>query len=587
MIDWKFIQKKYCDILRLARYWRLLTFRKFIFLWHILNHQERRFFFLLVLIIIISGLGFTTLFWRQITVAVPGVGKTYTEGIIKEPRTINPIWASQDAERDLSRLIFSGLLAYSGDGKIEPDLAESYEISKDGKNYTVALRKNALWHDGKKITADDVLFTIKTIQNPQYKSVVRANWQGVTVEKLDDYTLRFNLRIPYSPFIENLTVGILPKHLWENVAPEKSFLHELNLKPVGSGPYEFDGFKQEKDGSISWYKLSRNSRYYREGPYLKTITFVFLKSEEGALTAWRKGLIDGFGPISAFRVKEFDKSKVSLLNLQMPRIFGLFFNQKQSPMLADKKVREAIYHALNKEDITKQATAGGAIPVDKPLPFFGGKSAEEESSYNPELSQKLLKEAGWQDSNSDGILEKIILQKGKKVSAPLRFTLTTSDWPDLIKTAEIIKDSLHQVGIEIVIDKKAFNDLENSVIRPRNFDMLLFGEVYGYEPDPFAFWHSSQIKDPGLNVALYSNKKADQILEEARRLSDPITREQKYEELTKIINHDLPVIFLYSQLYLYLLPSNIQGTNLAKISLPADRFNEINKWYIRTRRVLK
>ena len=153
--------------------------------------------------------------------------------------------------------------------------------------------------------------------------------------------------------------------------------------------------------------------------------------------------------------------------------------------------------------------------------------------------------------------------------------------------AEKIKEMLGAVGIEISIEVKSFAELETSVIRPRNFDMLLFGEVYGYEPDPFAFWHSSQIKDPGLNIALYANKKADALLEEARRTSDKELRSKKFEEFSKILSADIPAVFLYTQNFLYVLPPNIQGAEIERIGLPADRFNEINKWYIKTRRVFQ
>ena len=207
--------------------------------------------------------------------------------------------------------------------------------------------------------------------------------------------------------------------------------------------------------------------------------------------------------------------------------------------------------------------------------------------FNPEKSKKILAAAGWKDENADGVLERKKADSKKSEVIELTFTLTTSDWPDLVRAAKIIKEELKEVGINIDLDIKPFSELESGVIRPRNFDLLLFGQVYGYEPDPFAFWHSSQVKDPGLNVAFYTSREADKLLEEARKISASEKRVEKYRDLQKQIAKDLPAVFLYSQLYLYALPTDIRGVNLEKISLPADRFNEINLWYKETKRVFK
>lgn len=577
------------DFSRRVRYWKLLSARKLLYLPHIIKSAgEKRLISGLILLVFLSGGFLLFRLWLEITVPAPQVGKTYTEGILKDPRTINPLFAAQDTDRDIARLVFSGLLTYSVNGEPIPDLAERYEISADAKTYTLFLRKNALWHDGKPVSAEDVIFTIKTIQNSQYKSVLRANWQGVTTEKLDEYTIRFTLRTPYAPFIENLTTGILPRHLWEGVSPEQALLHELNLKPVGSGPYKFDSFKQKKDGSISWYRLKRNADYFREGPYLKKITFVPFPTEEELLTAWKKGLVEGFGPVSAALLTELASARFSVHTILMPRIFGVFFSEKNSPVLADLKIRQAIARTIDRDELIEKILPGGAAPAVSPLPFLKTTEAEDSLyAYDRQKARGLLEQAGWKDANDDGIREKRTKQKGKEIVDNLRFTLTTSDWPDLLRAAEIIKGKLREVGIEITIEKRPFSDLETSVLRTRNFELLLFGQVYGYEPDPFAFWHSSQVKDPGLNIASYANKKADQLLEEVRRTSDTATRFKKYEEFSKIVSKDLPAVFLYSQLYLYLLPSDIYGANISKISLPSDRFNEANKWHRETKRVLK
>lgn len=586
----------YSDLFnKLKRYWnnwKLLTFRKFFYLPHILTVHEKRFFAALMVVGIISGAAFFGRIFYALTQAAPKTGGTYREGILKEPRIINPILAVGDADRDLSRLVFSSLLTYDGTGILKTDLAQNYEVSHDAKSYTVTLKKNAVWHDGQPLDADDVVFTIQTIQNPAFKSPLRANWQGVQVEKLDRFTLRFTLHTPYAPFIENLTVGIIPKHIWEKVPPEQAGLNEFNLKPVGSGPYRYDSLKQQTDGTLTWYQLTRNPHYYQPGPYIGTLVFYFFPTEDDLIGAWRRGDIDGFGPVTPSRIPELSRQNSIILPIKVPRIFGIFFNQNKSKTLADRRVRQAILHALDKKEIAQTAVSGGATPLDTALPWLADETGAQSSelAYNPDEARQLLAAAGWSDRDGDGIREKqaSASSKNKKTEpTPLHLTLTTSDWPDLLQTAEKIKEMLHEIGIDVQIEKKTFADLESSVIRPRNFEMLLFGQVYGYEPDPFAFWHSSQIKDPGLNVALYANRKADRLLEDARQTSDPAERSEKLKKFSDIVLQDTPAIFLFSQLYFYLMPESIQGAHITKISLPANRFAGIHEWYIRVKRVFR
>jgi len=560
-----------------------VALRKIFYLPRVSTKQEMRLLVLLGAIVIVTGITLVSHLYVRMTIPIPTVGGLYTEGMLGDPHTINPIYVSRDTDRDISRLIFSGLLAYNENGVIQPDLAEKFEISPDGKTYTVTLKKDIVWHDGEPITVDDVIFTIHTIQNSQFRSPLRSDWQGVSVEKVDDSTIRFSLRAPYGPFVENLTVGIIPQHVWQNVSPEQAPLHEANLRPVGSGPYQFDQLKQNKDGSISWYQIIRNDHYHRSGPYIQKIVFQFFKTEDDMFSAWRRGLIDGYGGVSPLHTTEINPEKSLLLSVSMPRVFGIFFNPKRASALEDINIRQAITYAVNRNEIAQNQRQNKAIPAEGPLPWLGVANATPIYSHDPDKARALLKKSGWKDSNGDGILDKVEKKKvGNKtmtVTLPLRFTLITSDWPDLLQTAAILQRQLKEVGIDLVIEKKSYQELESTVIRPRNFDMLLFGQVYGYEADPFAFWHSSQVKDPGLNITFFSDKKVDALLEDIRKTSDTRIRNSDYRQFSDIIIKSLPAVFLFSQDYLYILPTDIQGVSPAKISLPSDRFNEINTWY--------
>lgn len=541
-----------------------------------------RFFFLLTVIVFVSGLTLASRLYLQMTIPVPHIGSSYTEGMLGNPRAINPLYASHDTDRDISRLIFAGLFTYNGSGAIEPDLADNLDISSDGKIYTVTLKKNLQWHDGEPLGADDVVFTVHTIQNGQFRSPLRSDWQGVSVEKLSDDSVRFSLRAPYFPFIENLTLGIMPRHIWQNVAPEQAPLHEANLKPVGSGPYRFDQMRQNKDGSIVSYQIMRNSAYHRSGPYIQKIIFQFFKNEDELFAAWRRGIIDGFGGVSPSRIAEINPEKSLLFSLNMPRVFGIFFNPKKSPELENIAIRQAIAYAVDRDEIIQGQEQNKAILGIGPLPWLGIGTTSLAYAHDLERARTLLRQAGWKDLDGDGILERVERKKTAKQPAltrPLRFTLTTSDWPDLIQTATILQRQLRNAGIDLVIEKKTYQDLESNTIRPRNFDMLLFGHVYGYEPDPFAFWHSSQVKNPGLNITFFSDKKADKLLEDIRKTDNADIRNAAYRNFSDIIVKNLPAVFLFSQDYLYVLPNDIAGVSPVKIAFPSDRFNEINVWH--------
>lgn len=567
---------------------RALEVKRFFYLLHLFQHKERRIAALLFLIALVSGGAIALRAYNAVTVPAPKAGGSYSEGMLREPRIINPIYASaNDTDRDIARLIFSGLITYTGGGSAELDLAESHTMSDGGKVHTFVLRENIRWHDGKELTSDDVVFTIGLIQNPQYQSPLRVNWLGVTAEAIDKRTVRFTLRIPYAPFLENLTVGVLPKHLWGKITPEQALLHEYNLKPIGSGPYQFKEFKQERDGTMVWYQIARNTRYYREGPYLKDITFWFFKSEPELMTALRRSTIEGTGPISETAASEVTAGKYATQPIEMARIFGLFFNEKESSILADKQVRRAIAYAIDVDALARHIPSGSAVAHRSPLPHL--EDSGSATSYDINESKKILESAGWVDSNGDGIREKTVKPKGsaKATTTALRLTITTSDWPDLVASADFIKEMLRGAGIDIAVQAMPVLELETSVLRPRKFEMLLFGHVYGHEPDPFAFWHSSQSKDPGLNITLYANKKVDALLEEARQTYDPLKRDQKHKEAASIIAGDLPAVFLYSQFYLYLLPADLKIPALDQIVLPADRFNEINLWHKKIRRTLR
>ncbi|MEK7452957.1 MAG: ABC transporter substrate-binding protein [Patescibacteria group bacterium] len=519
---------------------------------------------------------------------IPSYGNTYSEALIGGPQFINPIlMISNDVDRDISELIYSGIMEYAPNGDIVPGLAKSYAISENGKEYTFYLKDNILWHDGKKFTSDDVVFTISAIINPAYLSPLRPSWQGIKVEKIDDYTVKFTLNNTYAPFLEKTTLGIIPKHIWDPVDPKNIILANANLNPIGTGPYKTKKIVKNKEGQIKSFYLEANGNYYKKRPYIDKVIFYFYDDEEQAINAYQKGDVLGVASASPKNKYLIFNDSTKIHNFKIPKYFSIFFNQNQSIVLSDQKVRQALAHAIDKEALNKGIFLGETTIIDSPiLPNLREYNDElKKYEYNIEKAKELLASSGWKDTDNNGILEKIV-EKGKD-PIDLEITIATSDFIDLVKTSEMIKEQWTKIGVKVIVENYGIEDLKQNVIKTRKYDSLIFGEVLSHYPDPFAFWHSSQKKDPGLNLALYSNKDVDKLLEEARQSLDEKTRIEKLKKFQEIISDELPAIFLYSPHYLYPVNKKVNGITAENIILPSKRFIGIENWYINTQRVSK
>jgi len=332
----------------------------------VLNKKERYFILGFLFLIVISLIAWIIAYNTSDTIIVPKQGGEFKEGIVGSPQYLNPVLGQvNDADRDVNELIFSGLMKYNGKGELIFDLAESYAIGDKGKVYEFFLKKDIKWHDNQPFTADDVVFTILTIQNPEYRSPLRINWTGVQVEKVDDWTVRFTLNTPYAPFLANTTIGIIAKHVWENILPESFSLALENLSPIGTGPYKMGKIKKDNEGFVEYIQLE----LFEQKAFIEKIHLYFYPDEESLIRAYNKGVVDNINLMSAQQkslIKGFGGTKVYKLNL--PRYFAVFFNQSNSKVLSDKNVRLALNYATNKEEIINQVLGGEARPVNSPLP---------------------------------------------------------------------------------------------------------------------------------------------------------------------------------------------------------------------------
>ncbi|XOB46872.1 MAG: ABC transporter substrate-binding protein [Candidatus Nealsonbacteria bacterium] len=644
--------------------------------------KKEKFSFFILLILFVGSLSFLLIdFYLERTKIIPAESGVYIEGVIGSPRFINPLYAAaSDVDRDLTELIFSGLMKYDSEGNIQTDLAKEYKILENGRIYEFNLKENVVWQDSEPLTTDDIIFTIEAIQNSEVKSPLRAMWLGVTVEKISALSLRFELKNKSSVFLENCTLKIMPKHIWEKILPKNFLLSQANLTPIGTGPYRLESLSKDIGGRIISLDLVKNPFYFSKLPYLSKISFRFFESKESEeaerqlIASYQKGEIDGFSLNSLKSLPE----QGNVYNFTIPRYFTVFFNPEESKALSDKKVRLALNHGTNKEEILNNVLSGQGKIVHSPIisDVYGLKEPSNIYEYDLEKANDILEKAGYlkkenglrekiikkspaftfksnlsvgsrgtevtelqkclanppaggadiypegkitgyfgsktkaavirfQEKYSKDILEPFGLTKGtgevkgktrEKLNAvcfergeeiiPLRFKLFTVDEPLLKETAKVLKNQWSQLGVEVEIETFNITTVEgDTIIRKREYEILLFGEALGSIPDPFPFWHSSQIGELGLNLANYKNKDSDKLLEDNRESLDEIERKEKLEEFQDILIEDCAVIFLYNPDYRYFVSEKIKGINAKIIIDPSKRFAEVGEWYVKTKRV--
>lgn len=552
-------------------------------LWTHLNFKERVWFGFFVIIILFSISFLIGNFYISQTKIIPAEGGTYVEALTDSPHNLNPVLSTNDADRDISNLIFSSLLKYNEKGGLITDLASNYIISKDAKTYTIKLKDNVNWHDGKPFTSEDVIFTINAVQNVEYASPLRTSWQGIKAEAPDKNTVVLTLKTPYSSFTPNLALlGILPKHIWKTVIPQNFPLAEFNLKPIGTGPYKFSKLQKDSLGRIVSLNLSANENYFAGSPKIKNIILRFYLSEEEAVSAFNRKEVDGLLLQTAQNKKQLrgvDNS--SLFSLPSLRVYAIFFNTDDK-ILKDKNIRLAINYAINREELlNKLLDNEGRVAVGPIPPGLPGTSPDTEGySYNPEKAKEILEKSGW-IKDTDGPYSKKL---GKdKESTALKFSILTTKSIQL--PATLIQDYLRNVGIETDLKIISLGEIQQNYLRSKDYSAILIGESYTASVDPYVFWHGTAIKDPGLNLSLYSNKKVNKILEDMRQMSDPVKKASKLEEFQKLVLNDAPAAFLYSPNYIFVVKNNIKNINITKLNIPSSRYSKINEWSIETERV--
>jgi peptide/nickel transport system substrate-binding protein len=554
--------------------------------------------FIALVAFILSGVFLYNTSIHKYGVERPAEGGRVQEGIIGYTRFINPLLAISDADKDAVSLIYSGLLKASPDGSLIPDLAESWNVSSDGLIYSFVLKPNLTFHDGSPLTTDDIEFTIQKATDPSLKSPRASGFAGVMVDKTSDREIKFILKKPYAPFAENLTLGILPKHIWSEIADDIFDISIYNrTNPIGSGPYMVKKISGANGDLFDSFTLVPFGGYALGKPKISTIVLKFYKNQEDAVDAFESGDIDTLGGISpeiASAIRENGGDDVKELQTPLPRIFALFFNQNTSSLLLRKEVRKALNMSVDRNALIQEVLDQYGSPIYSPIPspstLAGNASTTASSTATSTAStaiadaKKLLEANGWTIA-ADGIYEHKAETKGTSPAPAMRlaFTVTTSNSGDLKKTAEILREQWKQIGAEVSIEVYEGSDLTQKIIRPRKYSALLFGQVVGRDLDLYPFWHSSQRNDPGLNIAMYANAKADKALELARSTNDNAKKLVAESDFVSELQNDIPAVFLFSPNYTYLEHRSISGQELMNINDPSERFMNIHEWYLDTK----
>ncbi len=554
------------------------TWRQFRYLGRVMKANEIKIF---ISIIVIGSLALLTgiiLLAKQNLTIIPMVGGTYTEALIGEPHAINPIDApANETDADITALIYSGLFKMNN-LKTVPDLAESYSWSDDKKTLTVKLRQDALFHNGEKVTADDVQYTVEAIQDPARGSILAPLFRGVRVAAVDLQKVQFILDQPDASFLNSLTIGIMPASLWQNIPATNARLANINLKPVGSGPYLVKSFTRDSRGIIRSYTLERHNNYYGIKPFIKTISFQIYPGLKSAEDALKSDLVDGLSFLTPAEMEKFTAvTRWNTITLDTPQQTIAFFNLKDD-ILKKSQIREALNLAVNRDEII-DILSGHGVKAPAAYPYLQPTTS---TPSDVEAARKLLQDADW--TLSEGQSVRVLESENENASSTkLALSILVPDQEDLIKVAEVLKRQWSLIGVEVTIVTDSMANVLRRSTQKRDAQIVLWNVLYGQDQDLSPIWWSGQTTERGTNFSGLSDTDVDKLINEVKSASTTKALQTARIELSEAILNEYPAVFLIRPQYGYVVSTRIKGApDTLKIAKPSDRFQQIDEWYIKT-----
>lgn len=558
--------------LLIRRFESLVSVRRFVALW-----------VLLFLVLILTGVFQIRALSNYYQSLQPVPGGLYTEGLIGNFTDANPLYASGAADTAVSRLVFSGLFKYDTNNKLVGDLAKDYHLSADQKRYTVDLKQNLTWHDGQPVTADDVVFTYKTIQDIEAQSPLYSSWQGINVTKQDNYTVNFDLPNALSDFPESLVNGIIPYHLLKTIPPQQLRSAPFNTAPIGSGPFEWKFIEVNGSGTDLASRQQRISlaafNHYQAGaPKLDGINLITFSDDQHMIKSFQAKQINAMSGLETIPPQLASDKSLQVYSTPLTAEVMAFFNNSR-PILNDANVRKALIEGTDRSHLNSLFDQP-VLPVDSPLlkGQLGYDNNLVEPAFDLNAANQLLDQDGWA-RGANGLRV--------KNGQPLTFNLAAQDTTNYTKVAQFLQKQWGKLGVNVVPQYHQLDDLQTSVIGNHEYDALLYGIDIGIDPDVFAYWDSSQasINSQGhLNLSEYKSTAADQAIEAGRTRSDPAIRAVKYKAFLTQWTKDLPALGLYQPNYLYITHGQVYNYERKSANSGVDRFYNVNNWMIRQKR---
>jgi peptide/nickel transport system substrate-binding protein len=519
----------------------------------------------------------------------PVAGGVFIEAIIGEIIRLNPVLDFYNQpDRDVDRLLFSGLVRFSSTGLPHPDLAE-WAVTADATLYTMTLREDAVWHDGVPVSSDDVIYTFSKLQDQDYpgpRDLYRL-WRRINIIRLDERRVQFQLPEPFAPFLDYLTVGLLPDHLLRGVSAGDLVNHPFNLNPIGTGPFRFDRFLIE-DGRISGVSLAAFEDYYEGRPFLERVEFRVYPDAQSAFTATSIDDIHGISPVGIEILPDvLESTDFNLHSSRLPTMNLVFLNTKnaEKPFLSEKNFRQALLHSINRQWIIDEALLGqGVVPAG---PIAPSTWAHSESltpmPFNPEGAAELLDGLGWE--LPIGAEEDDPEYLRTKDDETLSLELIHADNTRQTKIAEMIKKNWEAIGIQVSLVPVEQTSILETYLEPRNFEAVLaeLDLMRSPDPDPYPFWHDSQAES-GQNYGGFTDRNISIWLEQARITPDFGRRASLYRSFQHRFQNQVPALLLFYPIYSYAVDTQVQGVTIGPISDPSDRFNHITSWHLLARR---
>ncbi|MCI0608859.1 MAG: peptide ABC transporter substrate-binding protein [Anaerolineae bacterium] len=518
----------------------------------------------------------------------PEQGGVYTEGLVGSLGRLNPLldW-NNSADRDIDRLLFSGLLRFDERGLPQKDLAEGWGVMPDGTVYNFTIRPDAFWHDGEPVTSDDVIFTIDMMKSDGslYPPDIKELWSKIEITRLDEKNLKFTLPEPYVPFIDYLTFGVLPKHLLESVPPDQIANADFNINPVGTGPYKFDHLIID-NGKITGVVLTISTNYYGTDPFIEQVVFRYYPTSAAAMDAYKQGDVLSVSQITNdVLIESLEEPNLSVHTSRLPQMSMVLLNlnNPEVAFLQDAKVRRALMLALNRSYIVNSFLQGQAILADGPIlpgswAYYDGI---EHFDYNPDEAINLLKGEGYVIPAGGGEVR-------AKEGTPLVFSMSHPDDAVHTQIAQTIQQAWVAIGVRVDLQAVPYDQLVLDSLASRAYQAALVDLNLSRtpDPDPYPFWHQAEAVG-GQNYTQWDNRAASEYLEQARVTTDYTLRARLYRNFQVVFAKELPALPLFAPVYSYGVDAQVQGVQVSSLYDPSDRLATFTQWYLLTRRALE